>query len=71
MRPEAVPVAQKPRHVPYFLQEPLKKKWLEQGVNEDIFQNVPDDEPITWCSPKVVQPKPKFEEHCQTNWSRI
>ena len=60
MRPEAVPVAQKPRQVPYFLQEPLKKKWLEQGVNEDIFQNVPDDEPITWCSPKVVQPKPKF-----------
>ena len=59
MKSEAVPVAQKPRQVPYFLQEPLKK-WLEQGVNEDIFEKVPDDEPVTWCSPIVVQPKPKF-----------
>ena len=59
MKPEAVPVAQRPRQVPYFLQEPLKK-WLEQGVNEDIFEKVPDDEPVTWCSPIVVQPKPKF-----------
>ena len=60
MKPEAVPVAQKPGQVPYFLQEPLKK-WLEQGVNEDIFEKVPDDETVTWCSPMVVQPKPKFE----------
>ena len=62
MKPEAVPVVQKPRQVPYFLQEPLKN-WLEQGVNENIFENVAaEDEPVTWCSPIVVQPKPKFAE---------
>lgn len=59
MKPEAVPVAQKPRQVPYYLQEPFRR-WLDQGIEEDIFEKVPDDEPITWCSPVVVQPKPKF-----------
>ena len=54
MKSEAVPFAQKPRQVPYFLQEPLMK-WLRQGVNEDIFEKVPDDEPVTWCSPKVCR----------------
>ena len=44
MKPEAAPVAQKPRQVPYFLQEPLKK-WLELGVN--IFEKILDDEPVT------------------------
>ena len=61
MDPAATPVAQKPRHVPYHLQEPLKK-WIEQGVEEEIFEKVPDGEPITWCSPLVVQPKPKYAE---------
>ena len=59
MDPEAVPTAQKPRHVAYHLQQPLKK-WLEQGVQEEIFEKVPDGEPITWCSPLVIQPKPKY-----------
>lgn len=59
MKPEASPVAQKPRQVRYFLQKPLKK-WLEPDENEDIFEKVLDDEPVTWCSPIVVQPKPKF-----------
>ena len=59
MDPEAVPTAQKPRHVAYHLQQ-LLKKWLEQGVQEEIFEKVPDGEPITWCSPLVVQPKPKY-----------
>ena len=61
MRPEAVPVAQKPRPVAYYLQEPLKK-WLEQCLEEEIFEEVPEGEPVTWCSPLVVQPKPKFSE---------
>ena len=61
MDPEAVPVAQKPRPVPYHLQKPLKE-WLEQGVKEEIFEKVPDGEAITWCSPLVVQPKPKYTE---------
>ena len=59
MKPGAVPEAQEPRQVPYYLQEPLKK-WLDLGIQEDIFEKVPDDEPVTWCSPLVVQPKPKF-----------
>ena len=59
MKPGAVPVAQKPRQVPYYLQEPFRK-WLDQGINGDIFEKVPDDEPITWCSAIVLQPKPKF-----------
>ena len=61
MRPEAVPVAQKPRPVAYYLQEPLKK-WLEQCLEEEIFEEVPEGEPVIWCSPLVVQPKPKFSE---------
>ena len=39
--------------------DPLKE-WLDTGVNEGIFEPVPDGEAITWCSPLVVQPKPKF-----------
>ena len=61
MDPAETPVAQKPRHVPYHLKDPLKK-WLEQGVEEKIFEKVLDGEPITWCSPLVVQPKPKYAE---------
>ena len=59
MDSEAIPVAQKPRHIPYHLQKPLKE-WIEQGVKEEIFEKVPEGEPITWCSPLVVQPKPKY-----------
>lgn len=61
MEPDAEPVAQKPRPVPYHLQKPLKD-CLDQGVNEEIFEKVPDGEAITWCSPLVVQPKPKFTD---------
>ena len=57
----AKPVAKKPRNVPYHLQKPLKK-WLEEGIEKEIFQQVPANEAITWCSPLVVQPKPKFVE---------
>ena len=59
MKPEAVPVAQKPRPVPFYLQKTLKM-WLEQCIEEDIFEKVPPGEPITWCSPLVVQPKLRF-----------
>ena len=48
MTPDAVPVAQKPRLVAYHLQEPLKK-WLEQCLEEEIFEEVPKGEPVTWC----------------------
>ena len=59
MRPEAVPVAQRPRPLSYYLQEPLKK-WLDQCVEEEIFEEVPEGEAVTWCIPLVIQPKPKF-----------
>lgn len=59
MRPEAAPKTQKPRQVAYYLQEPFEQ-WLEQGVQEDLFEKVPENEPITCCSPVVVQPKPSF-----------
>lgn len=59
MNPEAAPVAQKPRPVAYHLQKPLKL-WLEQSISEGIFEEVPSGEPVTWCSPMVVQPKPRF-----------
>ena len=59
MKPDAVPVAQRPRPVPYYLQKPLKL-WLDQCVENSIFERVPNDEPITWYSPVVVQPKPKY-----------
>ena len=61
MKPGAVPVAQKPRPVAYYLQKPLIR-WLEQCIEEDIFEEVPEGEPVTWCSPLVVQPKPRFNE---------
>lgn len=59
MRPEAEPVAQTSRPVAYYLQEPLKK-WLEQCIEREIFKEVPEEEQVAWCSPLVVQPKPKF-----------
>ena len=52
-------MAQRPRPMPYYLQKPLRL-WLDQCVEDGIFESVPTDEPITWCSPVVVQPKPKF-----------
>ena len=61
MKPEAVSVAQKPTPVAYYLQKPLEK-WLEQCIEGEIFEEVPEGEPVTWCSPLVVQQKqkPKF-----------
>ncbi|XP_038054673.1 uncharacterized protein LOC119726895 [Patiria miniata] len=53
MKPEAAPVAQKPRPVAYYLQKPLKE-WLDQCIKEGIFEEVPPGEPVTWCSPLVV-----------------
>ena len=59
MKPDATPTAQKPRPVPYYLQEPLRK-WLDECVKEEIFERVEPGEPVTWCSPLVVQPKPRY-----------
>ena len=50
MRPEAVPVSERPRPVAYYLQEPLKQ-WLGQCVEEEIFEEFPEGEAVTWCFP--------------------
>lgn len=36
------------------------KKWLNQCVEEEIFEEVPEGEAVTCCSPLLIQPKPKF-----------
>ena len=58
MKEDAIPIAQKPRRVPYHLIEPLQGR-IEEFIAKDIMEKVPDHEAITWCSPIVVQPKPK------------
>ena len=55
MKEDAKTVAQKPRRVAYHLMKPLQKR-LHEFVNHDIMEK---QHPITWCSPIVVQPKPK------------
>ena len=60
MKEEAAPIAQKPRQVPYYLQKPLKK-WLDTSVENGILEKVPEGEAVTWCSPLVVQPKPRYK----------
>ena len=52
-------VAQRPRPVASYQKKPLKK-WLNQCVEEEIFEEVPEGETVAWCSTLVVQPKPKF-----------
>ena len=73
IKENAVPIAQRPRHVPFYLQKPLKL-WLDQCVDEGIFEPVPAEEPITWCSPIVVQPKPRYlqvaKDELQSNMIR-
>ena len=59
MKAEVAQVAQKPRPVPYYLQKPLKQ-WLDQAVEEDLFEYIPQGQPVIWGSPLVVQPKPRF-----------
>lgn len=58
LKKDAKPVCQKPRKVPFHLEEALKES-LEKLKEEGIVENVPEKEAITWCSPLVVQPKPK------------
>ena len=59
--PTVTQLVQKPRNVPYHQQKPLKQ-WLDKGIEKDIFEKVLTNEAITWCSPLVVQTKPKFAE---------
>ena len=58
MKKDAIPIAQKPGRVPYHISEPLQDR-TEEFIAKDIMEKVPDHEAITWCSPIIVQPKPK------------
>ena len=58
LKEDAKPIAQKPRRVPYHLMEPLRHR-MDEFVEKDIMEKVPEHDSITWCSPLVVQPKPK------------
>ena len=46
MKPDATPVAQKHRPVPYYLKEPLKNL-LEECVKDEIFEKIEQGEPVT------------------------
>lgn len=49
MEPDAEPVVQKLLPAPCQLQKPYKG-WHNQGVKDELFEKVPDEEAITWCS---------------------
>ena len=55
------PVAQRSRKIPYNLGEKSESK-LEQLLEADIVEKVPDDEPRTWVSPPVVTIKPGSDD---------
>ena len=59
MKPDATLIAQKPRPVPNYLQEPLRN-WLDECIEGELFEKVEPGEPVTWCSPLVVLPKPRY-----------
>ena len=58
LKSNTTPITQKPRRVAYHLLDPLKNR-INEFVENDIMEEVPVQEAITWCSPLVVQPKPK------------
>lgn len=58
MKEDTIPIAQKPRCIPYHFIEPLQNR-IEEFIKNDIMEKVPDHKATTWCSPSVVQPKPK------------
>jgi hypothetical protein len=56
MDPDSTPIAQKSRRVPYHLLEPQEHR-INEFIESDIIEKVPEQEAIGWCSPLVVQPK--------------
>ena len=50
------PVAQVNRRIPYHYQDKLKEQ-LQKLEEAGVVESVPDDEPTTWISPLVIQPK--------------
>ena len=58
MNENAMPIAQKPRRAPYHLLESLEER-INEFLESDIIEKVPEHEAIEWCPPLVVQPKAK------------
>jgi len=56
MKEDTIPIAQKPRRVPYHLIEPLQDR-IGEFIMKDIMEKVPDHEAITWFSSIIVQPE--------------
>ena len=50
------PVAQVNPRIPYHYQDKLKEQ-LQKLEEAGVVESVPDDEPTTWISPLVIQPK--------------
>ena len=50
------PVAQVNSRIPYHYQDKLKEQ-LQKLEEAGVVEPVPDDEPTTWISPLVIQPK--------------
>ena len=50
------PVAQVNRRIPYHYQDKLKEQ-LQKLEEAGVVEPVPDDDPTTWISPRVIQPK--------------
>ena len=55
------PVAQKPRRIPYNLEEAVMQE-EDRLIREGIIEIVPDNVPTTWCTNPVVVPKPHKPE---------
>ena len=51
-----MPVAQVNRRIPHRYQNKLKEQ-LQKLEEAGVVESVPDDEPTTWISPLVIQPK--------------
>ena len=56
---EVTPMAQKPRRIPYPLEDKVQRK-IGELLNLDIIDKVPG--PTTWVSPAAIAPKPNKDD---------
>ena len=61
------PVAQVNPRIPYHYQDKLKEELQKLG-EAGVVESVPDDEPTTWISPLVIQPKKAAGEICMCGY---
>ncbi|CAB4015455.1 Hypothetical predicted protein [Paramuricea clavata] len=51
------PVVQKQRRIPVNLSDRAESK-IQDLLDQDIIERVPDNQPRSWVSPPVIAPKP-------------